>query len=121
MVGSAMAKADPLAWPLSSRAAQAYDELEKFGMKVTAGGAHASRTMMLEELTAVLTAIPIGSTASDYREAVLLRNVLGKSTESTRHKSFRHLRELDALDESVPISRAREGNRDRVNIRSDVF
>lgn len=77
--------------------------LEQFGLKFSAGGAHISRTMMLSELEAVLAAVPFGSTAADYRDAILQRNVLGKTTDSTRQKSLRHLRELYALDEATPI------------------
>ena len=58
---------------------------------------------MLAELGAVLASVPPGSTAADYREAILQRNVLGKTTDSTRQKSLRHLRELYALDEATPI------------------
>lgn len=77
--------------------------LETFGLKFSSGGAHISRTMMLAELDAVLAAVPVGSGAADYREAILQRNVLGKTTDSTRQKSLRHLRELYALDEARPI------------------
>jgi hypothetical protein len=77
--------------------------LETFGFKFSSGGAHISRTMMLAELGAVLANVPQGFSADDYREAVLSRNVLGKTTDSTRQKSLRHLRELYALDEATPI------------------
>jgi len=77
--------------------------LEKFGLKFSSGGAHISRTMMLAELGAVLAAVPVGSSSADYRAAILQRNVLGKTTDSTRQKSLRHLRELYALDDSIPI------------------
>lgn len=77
--------------------------LERYGLKFSDGGAHISRTMMLAELESVLAAVPVGSLASDYRDAILVRNVLAKTTESTRQKSLRHLRELYALDESVSI------------------
>lgn len=77
--------------------------LEAFGLKFSAGGAHISRTMMLRELDAVLAAVPVHAAAVDYREAILQRNVLGKTTDSTRQKSLRHLRELYALDEATPI------------------
>jgi hypothetical protein len=77
--------------------------LEKFGFKFSSGGAHISRTMMLSELAAVLASVPQGSGAADYRQAILRRNVLGKTTDSTRQKSLRHLRELYALDEITPI------------------
>lgn len=58
---------------------------------------------MLAELGGVLAAVPAGSSAEDYRAAVLGRNVLGKTTDSTRKKTLRHMRELYALDEAVPI------------------
>lgn len=77
--------------------------LQTFGLKFSSGGAHISRTMMLTELAAVLTAVPVGSGVADYRDAILQRNVLGKTTDSTRQKSLRHLRELYALDEAIPI------------------
>lgn len=77
--------------------------LEKFGLKFSSGGAHISRTMMLAELGAVLAAVPVGSSSAEYRAAILQRNVLGKTTDSTRQKSLRHLRELYALNESLPI------------------
>ena len=53
--------------------------LETFGLKFSPGGAHISRTMMLQELGAVLASVPQGSGADDYREAILQRNVLGKT------------------------------------------
>lgn len=77
--------------------------LEKFGFKFTSGGAHISRTMMLAELGAVLSAVPQGSSVSEYREAILQRNILGKTTDSTRKESLRRLRELHALDEATPV------------------
>lgn len=78
-------------------------ELLDFGLKFTGGGTHISRTIMLAELEAVLAAVPPTSPASEYRDAILQRNVLGKTTDSTRQKSLRHLRELYALDEAVPM------------------
>jgi hypothetical protein len=59
--------------------------------------------MMLAELTATLENVSTGSSATDYRQAILEQNVLGKTTDSTRQKSLRHLRELYGLDETVPI------------------
>ena len=77
--------------------------LESFGFKFSDGGAHISRTMMLAELEAMLAAVPAGSSQDDYRIAILGRNVLGKTTDSTRKKTLRHMRELYAVDEAVPI------------------
>ena len=77
--------------------------MQALGLKFSGGGAHISRTMMLAELEQVLASVPRGAPQADYREAVLDRNVLGKTTVSTRQKSMRHLRELYAMDEAVPI------------------
>jgi hypothetical protein len=77
--------------------------LETFGLKFSSGGSHSSRTMMLAELEAVLAAVPVGSDVEAYRNAILQRNVLGKTTDSTRQKSLRHLRELYALDEAIHL------------------
>jgi len=87
----------PISFPAASPA------LETFGFKFSSGGAHISRTMMLAELVVILAAVPLGSGAADYREAILDRNVLGKNTDSTRKESLRRLRELYALDEAKPI------------------
>ena len=78
-------------------------ELEAFGMKFSDGGAHISRTIMTAELASTLGLVPQGSSADVYRSSAIDRNILGKTTVSNRQKSFRHLRELYALDESVPI------------------
>ena len=78
-------------------------ELESFGFKFSDGGAHISRTLMLSELEAVLSAVPAGSGSDDYRAAILGRNALAKTTDSTRKKTLRHMRELYALDKAVPI------------------
>ncbi len=58
---------------------------------------------MLAELKTVLTEVPVGSNPSAYREAILERNVLDKSTDSTRKESLRRLRELYALDGGTPL------------------
>lgn len=79
--------------------------LKEYGLKFSAGGAHVSRTMMLTELDVLLAAVPFGSDAADYYDAILQMNVLGKTTDSTRQKSLRHLRELYVLDETAPILR----------------
>src|ERR1700733_10719130 len=91
--------ASSLGFPVPSLA------LETFGLKFSSGGPHISRTMMLAELGAVLANVPQGSAAADYREAILERNVLGKTTDSTRRESLRPLRELYALDEETPVFR----------------
>jgi hypothetical protein len=77
--------------------------MEAFGLKFTGGGTHTTRTIMLTELETLLAAVPQGSPPGEYRDAILLHNVLGKTTDSTRQKTLRHLRELYVLNEEVPI------------------
>jgi hypothetical protein len=104
---STMSRVDDLALSASSSSSLGFPAasppLERFGFKFSSGGAHISRTMMLAELRVVLDDVPKGSSAADYREAILERNVLGKTTDSTRRESLRRLRELYALDEATPI------------------
>src|SRR5690242_5965041 len=66
-------------------------QLESFGFKLTEGGAHISRTMMLKEITRLLAFARATDRIEDYSQAIIEKNVLGKATESTRQKTFRHL------------------------------
>ena len=73
------------------------------GMSNEPSGTHTSRTMMFEELDALLASCPRDASYDDYAAAVVETNVLAKSTLATRKKSLRHLRELYALRDSAPI------------------
>ena len=73
--------------------------LEFFGCKLSAGGAHNSRTMMLSEISRLLTSVSDSAPFAEYRKAILETNVLGKGTLTTREKTFRYLRELYALSD----------------------
>jgi len=77
--------------------------LTGFGFKFSAGGAHSSRTMMLDEITRLLEDTPAEATEAEYRAAVTVDNVLGKATESNRRKALRHLHELYGLSPKVPV------------------
>lgn len=68
-------------------------------------GTHTSRTIMLDELTAVFTAVPEKGKPDDYLAAIVDENCLGKQTVSTRRLTFQRLRELYALDPAAPIFR----------------
>ena len=70
------------------------------------GGAHTSRTMLVNDLRAVLTACPTSSSLAEYRCAVVDDNVAGKSSRSGRERTFRYLRELYGLDLAHPEFRA---------------
>lgn len=73
------------------------------GFKFGHTGPHNSRTMMLEEMSRCLDVLPPEAARGDYRTAIVDRNILGKSTESTRKECFRRLRELYALEPAVPL------------------
>lgn len=73
------------------------------GAKLSGGGAHITRTMMLAELTRLVDILTADADEDAYRDAVITRNVLGKVTESTRSRTYRHLRELYGLSLSVPL------------------
>ncbi len=66
-------------------------------------GTHTSRTIMLDELRALLAGCARDAAYEDYAAAVVVTNVLGKSTLATRKKSLRHLRELYSLRADVPV------------------
>ncbi|MCY3820576.1 MAG: hypothetical protein OXH52_14645 [Gammaproteobacteria bacterium] len=68
-------------------------------------GTHSSRTLMLAELSLLLESVPGEAVLTDYRDAVLIENCLGKHTVATRAISFQRLKELYALDEGVPMFR----------------
>ena len=75
------------------------------GFRVGDIGTHTSRTMMLEELAAVLAAVPPAGKRADYTEAIVGSNCLAKPTTSTRRLTSQRLSELYALDPEVPIFR----------------
>jgi len=66
-------------------------------------GTHTSRTMMLRELTSLLHEAPAQAGYNDYQRLALDLNSVQKATLTTRQKTLRHLRELYALNLSVPI------------------
>jgi hypothetical protein len=73
----------------------------RFGNK----GTHSSRTMMLHELRAVLAATPADATRSEYAEAIVAGNCLGKQTTATRRLTNQRLAELYALDPACAVFR----------------
>ncbi len=68
-------------------------------------GTHTSRTIMLEELTAVLAAVPMNGKPDEFVAAIVEENCLGKQTVSTRRLTLQRLRELYTLDPAVPVFR----------------
>ncbi len=77
----------------------------EFGFKVGVSGAHAARTMMLGDLTALLGAAPGEAKREDFNRLIVEENILGKRTTSNRWLTARHLADLYALDHSVTVFR----------------
>lgn len=77
----------------------------KVGFRIGDKGTHSSRTLMLAELAAVLTAVPDNADRAAYAAAVIKGNCLEKPTASTRRLSNQRLGELYALDPSSPVFR----------------
>jgi hypothetical protein len=76
--------------------------MTKFGMRLEGGGTHQSKTMMFAELDAVLAD---SREPTDLERAVIVDNVLGKATTSTRSLTYRHLSALYGLNAQPPITR----------------
>jgi hypothetical protein len=79
--------------------------LRNAGFRWGEKGTHTSRTIMLEELRAVLSNCRPGASRANYLSAILEDNCLGKRTVATRKLSGQRLSELYALDPEVPLFR----------------
>lgn len=60
---------------------------------------------MLADLQSLLAAVSKNASKEDYRTAIVVDNVLGKKTVSTRQSSAKRLGELYALDSNVAVFR----------------
>ncbi len=97
-----LAEAKPmLFFPPSGPAPETVRAGFRFGDK----GTHSSRTLMLAELGAVLSAAPGPVNRAAYATAIIEGNCLEKSTASTRRISNQRLGELYALDPVVAVFR----------------
>lgn len=74
-----------------------------FGLRIDPTGTHLSSTLKLEELRALLAWRSASTSVSDYREAIVDQNLLGKPTVTARRITFERLRELYGLDPSLPV------------------
>lgn len=78
-----------------------------FGFDLLGGGVHTARTMMLEELQQLLTAVrDPHATPSEYVHAITDKNCLNKSSAKSRSLTARHLITLYTLDPSVTLFRS---------------
>lgn len=78
---------------------------ESLGFREGVSSVHTSRTMMLAELSLVLENLGNNATTDAYRAAIVDRNILGKRTQTTRHRSAQRLVELYSLDQTRAVFR----------------
>jgi len=69
-------------------------------------GAHTGRTIMFRDLRALLASCNKESILQDYKDAIMMENVLLKPTGSARKEAFRRLKQLYSLDNQILIFRA---------------
>jgi hypothetical protein len=83
------------------------NHLARFGFRSERGGAHSSRTLMLDELTGLLGYVDRSdATKVDYLGAIEEENCLGKRSGKTRRLTYRHLAELYSLDTAHVLFRS---------------
>tara|TARA_B100000674_G_C37806584_1_gene899085 strand:+ start:310 stop:1122 length:813 start_codon:yes stop_codon:yes gene_type:complete len=80
-------------------------DLQALGFRVAQSGPHTSKTLMLQELEALLAAVPADAPAKAYRAAIVEENALGKRTLSSRKETASRLKALHGLDPSKPLFR----------------
>ena len=80
-----------------------------WGFRSGERGTHTSRTIMLDELSQLLDAVPGEASRRDYAQAVTEGNCLGKRTAATRKLSLQRLTELYGLDARLLLFRVFKG------------
>ncbi|HQC71880.1 MAG TPA: hypothetical protein PLE42_04080, partial [Candidatus Competibacteraceae bacterium] len=80
--------------------------LSTLGFRFAISGAHAARTMMLNDLRLLMAHTAANARRPDYAAAVVTDNVLGKPTQKARQLALRHLVTLYGLDPANPLFRA---------------
>ena len=81
--------------------------LSEVGFSFERGGAHSSRTIMLDELNSLFEYVTqVDAQKNEYLKAIVEENCLAKRSGKTRTLTFRHLVDLYALDYQVVLFRA---------------
>jgi hypothetical protein len=78
----------------SDKMEEALSRWAQLGFRFGDKGTHTSRTIMLDELNAVLAHCPPDAPRSDYTAEIIEHNLLGKRTASTRRLTNQRLGEL---------------------------
>jgi len=77
--------------------------LSSFGVKLSGGGAHQSKTMMFRELEALMGTG--ASTPEEFRSAAIEENAIGKATSNTRRLTYRQMASLYGLGDQPPLTK----------------
>lgn len=81
--------------------------LQQYGFSFEQGGAHTSRTMMLEEFEELIKYVgDAKATKQAYLQAIVNDNCLGKRSGKTRTLTYRHLVDLYSLSAEVVLFRS---------------
>lgn len=78
----------------------------RLGFKFGRNGVHASRTMMLKEITELFQGRSLEAETQQYKDDIEIFNVLHKPTEKSRKLTWGHLVDLYAMDPATPLFRA---------------
>ena len=84
---------------------QPSERLLQAGFRFGDKGTHTSRTMMLSELSDLLSELPPEAERADYATAIIEDNILGKQTTATRRLTNQRLGELYGLNPQLPLFR----------------
>jgi len=79
------------------------DTLENLGFKFGRNGAHAARSMMIEELKLLLLSCPENASQDDFRKDIIDFNLLHKATENARKLTYRHLVDLYGMSPEITL------------------
>ena len=91
--------------PKPPKAADANGDLAALGFRVAGSGPHTSKTLILQELEALLAEVSIDAPAKAYRVAIVDENAWGKRTLSARKETASRLTALHGLDPTKPLFR----------------
>ena len=79
--------------------------LARLGFGFAKGTVHSARTLMLQELSALLEAVPEARNKEEFVDQIVGQNCLGKQSFNTRKRTAEHLIELYTLDPQVNLFR----------------
>lgn len=80
--------------------------LAKLGFYFGASGAHAGRSLMLDDLDVLMEHAPEGASNAWFSNAILKENLLAKSSVNNRDHANRRMRQLYGLDTGICLYRA---------------